>query len=178
MLFTLYGSIGVFYGAVFNVAFNIFQYTFGIMIFTQKRNWNAIKKLAVTPVIISLVIGLIIFIFIFSFQFPAPVTSTIKMVGNMTTPLAMLLNGSMLAEMKIKEAFVGLSVYIIVFIRLIAAPILILILLKLLGVNGLILKVLVVVHAMPAAGTTAAVSEEYGGDEIFDSKCIFMTNIF
>lgn len=176
VLYSLFGNLGVFYGAVYNVAFNIFQYTFGIMIFTQKKDWKAIKKLAVNPVIISIIIGLLIFRF--SLQLPVPIATTIKMVGDMTIPLAMLLNGSMLAEIEIKEAFTGFSVYIITLIRLIAAPLLVLLLLKNLGVEGHILKVLVIIQAMPAAATTAVISEQYGGDEVFASKCIFMTTAF
>lgn len=176
VMMSLYGNIGVFYGAVFNVAFNIFQYTFGIMIYTKKSDWSSIKKLATNPVIISLAIGFIIFIF--SIPIAPPIASAFKMVGDMTTPLAMLLNGSLLAEMEIKKAFSGWTIYALIFVRLIAAPILILLTLKLIGADDLILKVLVVAHAMPAAGTTAVVAQQYGGDGPFASKSIFMTTVF
>ena len=176
VLQSLFGKTAIFYGSVFNVTFNLFMFSYGVMLFTNKKSINDLKKIIVNPVIICTGIGLLIFRF--SIILPKPLNTTINMVGSMTTPLSMLIIGAMLAESNIKEAFLGWKIYLISFIRLIVAPVITLLLLKLLGADGLILKVLVVIQAMPAAATAAVFTEQYGGNKELTSKCIFMTTFF
>ncbi|MCR3761175.1 AEC family transporter [Clostridium felsineum] len=40
----IFGNIGVFYTAVFTIPFNIFMFTYGIMLFTGESNLKSIKK--------------------------------------------------------------------------------------------------------------------------------------
>ena len=173
---SLYGKTGVFYGSIFNITFNLFMFTYGIMLFTGKRDIKDFKRILINPVIICTGIGLLIFRF--SIKLPIPIDKAVNMVGSMTTPLSMLIIGAMLADINIKEAIVGYKVYLVSFLRLIAAPIITLFILKALGVEGLILKVLVVIEAMPAAATAAVFTEKYGGNESLTSRCILMTTVF
>lgn len=176
ILLSLYGKTGVFYGSIFNITFNLFMFTYGIMLFTNEKNVKDFKRILINPVIICTGIGLLIFRF--SIKLPMPIDKTINMVGSMTTPVAMLIIGAMIAEINIKEAMVGYKVYLVSFLRLIGAPILTLIILKILGVDALILKVLVVIQSMPAAATAAVFTEKYGGNENLTSRCILITTVF
>ena len=176
ILLGLYGKTGVFYGSIFNITFNLFMFTYGIILFTNKKEEKSLKKILINPVIICTGIGLLIFRF--SIKLPMPIDKTINMVGSMTTPLAMLIIGSMLAEINIREALIGYKVYLVSFIRLIGAPLLTLVILKTLGVDGLILKVLVVIQSMPAAATVAVFTEKYGGNENLTSRYILITTVF
>ena len=173
---SLYGKTGVFYSSIFNITFNLFMFTYGIMLFTGKKDINNFKRILINPVIIFTGIGLLIFRF--SIKLPIPIDKAVNMVGSMTTPLSMLIIGAMLADINIKEAVVGYKVYLVSFLRLIAAPIITLFILKALGVDGLILKVLVVIQSMPAAATAAVFTEKYGGNESLTSRCILMTTVF
>jgi len=176
VLESLYGKTAVFYGSIFNITFNLFMFTYGIMLFTNKTDVKHFKRILINPVIICTGIGLLIFRF--SIKLPIPIDRAINMVGSMTTPLSMLIIGAMLADINIKAAVMGYKVYLVSFLRLIAAPLITLTLLNFIGVNGLILKVLVVIQAMPAAATAAVFTEKYGGNESLTSRCILMTTVF
>ncbi|MBC8061772.1 MAG: AEC family transporter [Clostridiaceae bacterium] len=176
VLQSLYGKTAVFYGSIFNITFNLFMFTYGIMLFTNKKDIMAFKRILINPVIICTGIGLLIFRF--SIILPIPIDRAINMVGSMTTPISMLIIGAMLADINIKEAVLGYKVYLVSFLRLIIAPLITLFILKLLGAEGLILKVLVVIQAMPAAATAAVFTEKYGGNESLTSRCILMTTAF
>ena len=68
VLESLYGKSAIFYGSVFNVTFNIFMFSYGIMLFTNKKNLSDLKKILVNPVIICTVIGFLLYVFSFRLQ--------------------------------------------------------------------------------------------------------------
>ncbi|HEY5575829.1 MAG TPA: AEC family transporter, partial [Clostridiaceae bacterium] len=101
VLLGLYGNIGVFYGAVFNIPWNIFMLSFGSMLFTGKKDLKSLRRVITHPGIIATVIGMLMFVF--SLSMPLTLGKALVSVGAMTTPLSMIIVGSMLAEIKLKE---------------------------------------------------------------------------
>lgn len=172
---SIYGKEGVFYAAIFNMVFNIVMWTVGVALFTGKKELSTFKKAFLNPGTVAVYIGL--FIFLFSIKIPVPIYKTFEMVGGMTSPLSMIVIGAMLGEMNIKEVFSSLPAYYSSFIRLIFVPVAVFFLLKLLGARDMILGVLTLVSAMPTAVNTAIISEKYGGDSAFASKCVFIATV-
>jgi malate permease and related proteins len=172
----LFGNTGVFYGAIFNIPVNLFMLSYGVMLYTGKRDMKTLKGALKHPGIIATVLGLILFSF--SIRLPSPLFKTLISVGSMTTPLSMIIVGSMLAEIKVKEIFSGFIVYYASFIRLIIAPIITLIILKLLHADRLLLQIVVTIEAMPAAVISTVLAEKYGADSKLASKCVFISTIF
>lgn len=172
---SIYGKEGVFYAAIFNMPFNILVWTVGISLFEGKKDLSTIKKALLNPGTVAVYIGL--FIFLFSIKIPVPIYKTLEMVGNMTTPLSMIVIGAMLGEMNIKEVLSSLSAYYSTFIRLIIVPFIVFVMLKLLKASGMSFGVLVLISAMPVAANTAIMSEKYGGNSAFASKCIFISTV-
>ena len=95
----------------------------------------------------------------------------------MTTPISMIIIGAMLSDINIKEVLFDWKIYFISFMRLIFAPLMTLYVLRILCVQGLILKVLVVLQSMPVAATAAVFAEQYNKNKELTSKCIFMTTL-
>ncbi len=171
----LFGKIGVFYGAIFNIPFNIFMLSVGVMIYTGKKDLESLKSVIVHPGIIATMLGLLMFIF--SVKLPPTIHTAVSTIGSVTTPLAMIIVGAMLAEIKLKEVFKGFSVYYGSFIRLIIAPLLTLIVLKILNADQLLLQISVVIEAMPAAVLASVFAEKYGADTELASRSVFITTI-
>jgi hypothetical protein len=171
----LYGSIGVFYGAVFNVPWNIFMLSFGSMLFTGKKDLKALKGALTHPGIIATAIGMAMFIF--SLSLPLPVGKALSSVGSMTTPLSMIIVGSMLAEIRFREVFSGFAVYYVSAVRLIAVPVMTLVLMRLLRADHLLTQVAVTIEAMPAAVIATVLASKFGGDTKLASRCVFISTI-
>lgn len=148
ILASVYGTQGVFYGSFYVLAFHLLIWTAGVVIFTGKRNAATWRQM-LNPAVIAVVIGL--FLFIFSIKLPTPIFKTLEMVGSMTTPLSMLIIGSLLTEIKFSEVFSGFPIFYATIIRLIILPLVAMTLLMLSGVKGIILGVPVLATAMPAA---------------------------
>lgn len=177
LLASLFGSIGVLYGSVYIAAFNMFVWTNGVMIFSdnKKPDRQTIKKILLHPGIISVVIGILLFIF--SVKLPAPVASAIEMAGSMTTPLSMLIIGATIADCELKKLFKGWNIYYITAVRLIFIPLLAFAVLKLIGLPDMLLKVCVLLVAMPIATTTAIFAELYDSDSIFASRAVVLSTL-
>lgn len=167
------GSNGNFYGSIFTISFNLFVFTYGVMIFTGEKDIKGLKKAILNPNIIAIFIGLILFAF--SIKLPYAISKSISLVGAMTTPLSMIILGVLIAEMKVKEVFSEQAVYFAAIVRLLIAPLLTILILRILGADDIIVKVLVIAEAMPAAASTAVFAEKYNGDDGLASKCVFIT---
>lgn len=175
VLESLFGKIGIFYGAIFNIPFNIFMFSVGVMIYTGKKDLKTLKEVLVNPGIIATTLGLIIFSF--SIKLPYPLFTAMSIVGSMTTPLSMIIVGAMLSEIRLKDIFSGTLVYYASFLRLIAVPFLTLGILKLLNADKLLMQIAVIIEAMPAAVLASVLAEKYGADTALASRSVFISTI-
>lgn len=172
----LYGATGVFYAAIYNAVFNLFVWTHGVLLFTGKGGAKISWKTLTNPGIISVVIGMILFIF--SIRLPAPVFKALDLIGSITTPLAMLVIGSLLADVRSAELLSDGSVYYVGAVRLLVLPLLALVVLKLIGIHGILLGSCVLMIAMPIAANTALFAELYDGDASLASRCVAVSTLF
>ncbi|KPU44812.1 putative transporter YfdV [Oxobacter pfennigii] len=172
----LYGKIGIFYASIYNIPFRIFMWTLGIALFSDSKEGKSIKGLLLNPGIVAVYIGMVLFFF--SIKLPSVITEPISMVGSMTTPLSMMIVGSILADIKIKDIFTDLRVFYGTFVRLILLPVIALLALKAIGTTDMVLDIIVIQVAMPAGITTAILAEKYKANAAFASKLVFMTTLF
>lgn len=175
VLESIYGEVGVFYAAIFNIAFNLLVWTVGVILYTGEKDFKSMKKAIGNPALIAVIIGIILFVF--SIKLPLAIATSLKLVGSTTTPISMIIIGSMLAEMQFKHIFSDLSIYYASLVRLIIVPLIIYIILKLLKVDEMLLNICVILQAMPAAVSAAIIAEKYGGDAVLASQCVFITTI-
>ncbi|GAA0745937.1 AEC family transporter [Clostridium oceanicum] len=171
----LYGKIGIFYASIFGIPYNIFMFSVGTMIYTGKRDVKTLKKAIIQPGVIATILGIIVFVF--SIKIPSSLNMALSSVGSMTTPLSMIIVGSMLAEIDIKSVFSDFSTYYCSFVRLIIAPFLVYLLLKVVHADGLLLKICVVLEAMPVAVLCSVLAEQHDSNPILASKCVFITTV-
>lgn len=163
------------YVSLFNIAFNTLNWTLGIYILSGKKEYISFKKVALNPATIAVGIGLILFFF--KIPMPDAIANGVSLIGNMTTPMAMLVTGIRLAEMPFKDIFKGFNIYIVSFLRLIASPIITYAVLSVLSISPLIKSVLIIIMAMPCAVTTIAFSERYGANSKEGVKCVLLSTI-
>ncbi|KAB3539684.1 AEC family transporter [Alkaliphilus pronyensis] len=179
VLQVIYGELGVFYGALFNIPFNFLLWTLGVFIMTHGKDGNvsslSFKKLILNPGILSVFIGFSLFLL--SIKLPYGLYKTLDLLGNTTTPLSMLVIGSMLAEITFKEIFIEEKLLRISIVRLVIIPFITFALLKAFGVSGLMLGIPVVISGMPAAANTAVFATMYDVDPHLASKAVFNTTI-
>lgn len=185
ILHAVYGEIGVFYGGVFNLLFNIFLWTLGVILVTpnivskdqigatEKRIFN--YRSLINPGIISVIIGF--GLFVFSIQIPSVIYNPLKSLGDTTTPLAMVVVGAMLGDGKFKEIISNYKLMAVSFIRLIMIPVAMILILPLFNLPEIVLGTLVIVCGMPAAANTAIFARLYNSDYKLGSQGVFVTTL-
>jgi len=173
MLKALYGDDGVFYGSFYIVVFHFILWTFGIRIFSG--NGGGWKKILLNPAVIAVYLGMAVFVL----QLPVPevIVGSVKAVGDMTMPLAMLIIGAVLSTAKLNEVFTDPKVYLTSFVRLVAMPLLALLLTRITGLPALPSAVIVTAVAMPAAANITIFAEMFEKDSIFASKCVSVSTL-
>lgn len=90
----------------------------------------------------------------------------------------MIIVGSMLSSLRVKDVFGGSHVHYGSLVRLLLIPFSVLVFLKSIGLNGMFVGIPVLTMAMPAAVNTSIISEKYRGDSSLASRCVFLTTVF
>ena len=171
------GKDAIFYAAIFNIPFNLLIMTLGVFVICKENNnYSFSFKSLINPVIISIFIGLSLFIL--NIKLPYIINRPIELLGNITTPLSMIVIGSMLCLSSISECVKNKKLYIVSFIRLVLMPILIYFILKGIVYDKLLFSIPIVIVSMPVASNTAILSSEYNANDKLASQLVFMSTLF
>ncbi len=173
----IFGDGAVFYTAIFNMIFNLLIFSFGVLL----MNYGGAKKVKIrfkdmlTPGVIASLIALLIYFT--KLQVPGVVATTITMVGDITTPIAMILIGSTLATIPFKEVFTEIRLYPYTLIKQVILPILAFPILNACLSDPLILGVSLIVISMPVANSAVLFATQYNRDVSLAAKAVFMTTL-
>lgn len=179
------GSKGVFYAAIYNMFFDVFVWTFGVMVLSRPlregKNGNSdagsiigLKQL-MNPPIIAVCIGF--FMFLTSTTLPNPVHKVLNILGSITTPLSMIFIGSMLADLEIRKSFTNTKMLLGSLIRLVVLPLIVLGTLKLLDFDGLMISIPVIITAMPVAASLPILAARYDNDYYLAAQSVFISTL-
>lgn len=170
------GDEGVFYSSCYVAVFNVFAFTFGIHEISGKKAKINLKGLILNPGSISVLIG--IPLFLLQVQLPEFLQDTMHRIGACNSPLAMIVFGTFLANCNFKNIFIKKEVYFVSFLRLIFIPVVMLMVFKLCGVEGNMLKALTISASAPIATNTAMYAAKYDNDTALSSELVGQTSIF
>ena len=115
--------------------------------------------------------------FLTGFRLPAALEGGIALISGITSPISMILIGTILAKQRLKDALVDIRILPPVAIKLLAMPVLAWLALRWIVPNPLMLGVIVTLMAMPAAAATAIFAEQYGGDSPTAAKLVVVSTI-
>lgn len=175
ILLSVFGQIGIFYGAIFSLLFNFLIWTLGIVFVNQEKDTKINLKMLINPGIIAVIVGFTLFIF--SIRLPDVIYKPLELVGDTTTPLAMMLVGSLLGDAKFSDMVKNIRLFIIVLIRLIMIPCIILIVLSYANLPQIVSTTLVILSGMPSAANAAIFARKYDSDYRLASQGVFLTTL-
>lgn len=150
---TFNDSMAVFYVSSFVALLNILQWTYGIVVMTGKRDSIAPKKITTNPIVISFIVGIILFFL--PVELPEVLNSAVAAVSSMNAPVAMIILGTYLAQMKLRELFTDRMVYLCAVMRLIVIPLATAAVLALIPGNEMLKMSVLIVAATPVGSNVA-----------------------
>ena len=178
----LFGKEAVFYGALCDSTFDILMMSVGVMLIRMaaagetKMNLAETFKSFVNPCFIGVIIGLILYIC--KITLPPIIGGPVASVGGITSPLAMMVVGAHLGRIRFRDIFTSKYPYLICLLKLLAAPALAILLVKVfIGLGSLFTTVIILESAMPCAMFAVILSERYKADVEFATKGVMMTTI-
>ena len=162
----LYGSQGMLYYVVFTLPIRIMFYGGAAVLLGSGQRMGKkelLKKFFCEPVI-AVFIGFVLYLL----QLPLPslVTDVLETLGNMASPLGLMLCGAIIADAEWKGALKYPSVFVISLARLLVMPALALGLFLLLQVDHEIVRSMLFYFAMPVASFLPTFCLRYDPEEV------------
>lgn len=179
LLQALYGDDGVFIGSINIVATNIVIWTFGVWLLTRAGNRGKIRlswqKILLNPGTIGFFIGLAIFLT--STTLPAVLDEPITFLGNLNTPLAMIVLGIYLAQSNLIDIVKDRSMYLVCLFRLLVIPFLTILIMQILHIDSDVAHVLIISIATPCAVAASMFAQLYGTNYRYSSRMIAFSTL-
>lgn len=173
------GKESLFMVSIYNIPFQVLAFSVGIIMIAGRRKSATEEKRKIPPYINPAVISAIVgfFFFLFSVKIPGSLLQALKTLGDTTTPLSMAVIGAILSAYPIRPVMTRPRVWLTSLFRVLAYPLIVLVLGKLLGLNELTLAVAVLITAMPVAANTSILAAVHGGDSITAGGLVFLSTL-
>ncbi len=172
------------YCAVILAVFNILNWTFGVYIISGDKKQISIKKIVLNPVIICVIVGFIIFMVakvpIVDLATPKStldnilekLINSVNFLGDMVTPLSMLVIGMRLANINFKQLFMDKWAYVVCFFKLIVMSLVTMLVVSFLPIDNMVKLTLFFLFSMPSATSTAMFAIKFNGEG--DSSSVYV----
>ncbi|MCL1950303.1 MAG: AEC family transporter [Turicibacter sp.] len=164
----VFGMEGVFYLSAFIALFNLLAFTHGAMTMQGGFNRRLLAKAACSPAVLGVLFGF--FLFWSGISLPEIILAPLGLVGNLNTPLAMLVGGASMLGMDALGMLQNKRLFYICFWRLAAFPILLLGVFHLVPAPQMITGTVLIAASAPVAATLMMLSYEYGRDTLYASE--------
>lgn len=164
------GPIGVFYCSLTCIPFNILLYTYGVWKMKDGKDGSLRLKDILSVPLVATFIALIIFIA--KLPIPGVLKDLFSAASGATMPLSMIVIGASLGGVNILAAFKDWRFYAADAVRLIATPLLVLLICGLITTNWELLMTAFIMAAAPSGIIITVFSLQYGKDEVFSSEGI------
>ena len=177
----LFGSEGLPYASAFVTVFNIALWTIGYGIVSGSASAKEIVHSIVTcPCILAVALGLVLYLG----RVPVPevLAGPIGTIGNMNTPLSMIITGATIASSDLKKLLQNKNLFLTLGLRLLVVPAAALAVFALLGVFGMVPMVVLILEACPCVTITTVFAIRFHHDEelaagavVFSTLCSIIT---
>lgn len=177
------------YGAVVIAIFNILNWTVGIFMITGDKKSMSLKKIVMNPTIIGVVLGFILFVIA---KIPivdlaesgttldmilTKLAQSLNFLGDMVTPLAMIVIGMRLANVNVKQLFMDKSAYIVCFFKLVIMSLVAMLVTAFLPVDTIVKYAIFFLMSMPCATSTALFAIKFNSDGDSASVFVLLTTV-
>lgn len=169
----IFGPEALFYAVILVLPFNLLAYSIGPLMLAgrAKFRWQQLASPCIIAAVLALVVALC------RLSLPALVGECAAFVGDLTTPLSLLVVGSLLAGLSVKQVFASPRLWALTTLRLLVLPALLRVILGWMQVEPLVAGIAVVLMAMPAAVNGAMLCMEYHGDTECMAQGTFLTTL-
>lgn len=172
----IFGPKAVFYAALLNIPNTFFIFTAGVMLVKGEYNMKSLSaKVLFSPAMIAAFVAALMVAF--GVRTPDIIARPVTMVGNITIPAALMVIGSSMARLPLKEIIGSPKVYVASLLRLVVVPLSVYFLFRFCGVSDVINNINTVIIAMPVASYGTMFCLKYGRNPSLMTEMTFVTTL-
>ncbi|MCU0666656.1 MAG: AEC family transporter [Candidatus Omnitrophica bacterium] len=161
---------------LFLLGFNLAMFSLGIYIISTAHNKKFEAKSLFNPPVIATLVSLALIALGWGKAIPGFVLKPIEMMGDCTLPLALLVVGGNIAQIKLKNTNIK-EIALMSFIKLVLMPALGMAFVLRLNLTPLVGLLIILQLTMPPATTLSLLVRRYGKDDLLVSQGIFYAHI-
>ena len=171
---SFYGLTGLMYASVYIIPIRLFVWTIGLSMFTSDQGIrDGLKKGITHPCMIAVYIGMALMIS--GIRIMEPVNTTVLMLSRCTTPIILILIGSIIGEVEdLKTMFVWDAMRFSIF-RVIIIPAIVYLITLILQIDTIAGSIAVLLAAMPAGSMTTVLAEKFNSDYVLGTKIVVLS---
>ena len=171
----IFGSEALIYAAIFQLPHNLLMYTYGIYLMSGgSKNEIDLKKL-INPCVVAALAAILFCVFDIKLSYiPEQVCNYL---GQITTPLGMVIIGSSLAGVDIKQIIKNVTIIPFTLIKLFVLPIVVYYIAHFVGASDIISAVVAITMGMPCATNTVIFANIYNQKIDVASTTVFFTTV-
>lgn len=190
----LLGTEYTIYASIYNITFNMFLWTLGVHICTNKNEMPdgtilesqaSVKRAIFHPVTIAAALGIIFFVIPVTGKveaIPEIFTECINMISSLVAPLSMLVLGLRIPDIKLKGVVKDINLYLFIILRHLALPLVVFGIMAVLHLTILpiakeLFMVVLILASAPAASSATMFAEKYECDATFVSSLVVISTI-
>lgn len=155
---------------------NVFTFTYGVFAIqsVQLGKLKALLNYFKMPIIYALVLAIILNYN--HIPIPEFMWTTVSYLSDAMIAIALILLGAQIANIKLN--FKWSSSYIYIFIRLVVGPAIAFVIIKCMGLDGIIAQTLFIASAMPTSVNSSVIAQEYDNYPALAAELVFMSTLF
>lgn len=175
------GNEAVFYSCGFLLVFNFFVWTHCLYQMSAGKAKVQLKSIIYNPNLIAIVIGLILFRF--NIKLPSVMDTAVSGFGSMVAPVSLFIIGVTLADESIKSIFFNKRAYWVCFVRLILAPLLLIVIFRIISIStwvpdgSLIINTILIMSYAPVAVIITMFAQHYDQKVGYASQLVSLSTI-
>ncbi|MBP3360479.1 MAG: AEC family transporter [Clostridia bacterium] len=172
----VFGEEGVLYVTAYITLFNLLVWSHGVMMMKNELSLSGLVKALRSPTIIAVFIGIITYIA--QIRIPKIPAEAINYIASLNTPLAMLIAGATMAESNLAGAIRKPSVLFSCFLKLLALPVLVMLIFKLFPVpSSTVYTTIIIATACPTATIGTLFALRYGKNAVYASEVFALSTL-
>jgi len=175
VIFAVLGREGLAYAVLYDVGVTIAYCTLVIWAFNGRSKGKQGWRTLINPALLGMAGGLLCNWL--GITIPEVVLTPLQIMGNATTPLAMLLMGSMLGGVNLRNKRLVFLCGLIALGKLIIYPLLAYLLVLPSNLPPLVRAATLLQAAMPSMASTPVLTQKYGGDNELAVTAVFITTL-
>ena len=165
------------YSAIYCVTMNILVFTMGVYCLTREKKYMSLRSALINPTMIGFYIAMPLFMVSARSFLPKVAYSSLQLLGNMSTPLCMIILGVRLAQSPVKALFTRPFVYAVSLSKLVLFPLFCYGAVYFLPLPMAFKASMLVLSATPCASIILNLAEMHRSETDLSANCVLVSTL-